>query len=260
MSSMSSPRNRHLKQVVDDRAPIDADYGSYKTLARCMEDSANNVSTLSSSMPRFKEYCDRSGLDWRAQDRSCIRKDLQTTPRKYAVVATSTPRFKAAGTAQLGRDFYNPDSGSKETLATSLAASKVKYGGTAASTTPRFKTPRSEGNDTTYDTDKLFKASLATQIKNSSIKYNAFRSKVPRFEQGSQKSKLKKLDLDAIYEAELKRVTGQREPAEYYVPDYGSTRGVGQSVKHSKNTYKSCFGSKVHRFAYERDEEDKFAA
>merc|ERR1712139_625192 len=88
-------------------------------------------------------------------------------------------------------------------------------------------------------------------------KYSQFRSKVPRFNSDSMgKKKGKKLDMDAVYEAELKRVTGVREPAEYYVPNYGTHKGISEQVRVSQVRYASSFQSKTPRFKEDKDKQD----
>merc|ERR1711959_201252 len=100
-----------------------------------------------------------------------------------------------------------------------------------------------------YNTDTGGKMSFNKQVDRSARKYSQFRSKVPRFNSDSMgKKKGKKLDMDAVYEAELKRVTGVREPAEYYIPNYGAHRGVSEVVKRSPIKYASSFQSKTARF------------
>jgi len=70
------------------------------------------------------------------------------------------------------------------------------------------------------------------------------------------KKKGKKLDMDAVYEAELKRVTGVREPAEYYIPNFGTHRGLSENVKRSTRRYASSFQSKTPRFRGEKAREE----
>jgi len=97
---------------------------------------------------------------------------------------------------------------------------------------------------------------LWTSVGKSAQKYSLFRSKVPRFNSDTAgKKKGKKLDMDAVYEAELKRVTGVREPAEYYIPNFGTHRGLAETVKRSTRRYASSFSSKTQRFK-EKDSED----
>ena len=97
---------------------------------------------------------------------------------------------------------------------------------------------------------------LWTSVNNSAQKYSLFRSKVPRFNSDTTgKKKGKKLDMDAVYEAELKRVTGVREPAEYYIPNFGTHRGLAETVKRSTRKYAASFSSKTPRFK-EKDADD----
>lgn len=253
VSTIRSPRV-NKQTAPDQRAQLQPEYGATKPLVKQVSDSANKVSSMRSILPRFdKSETENSHLDWRAQAKHTVSDGLPGDPVKYAIISTKTPRFTLANPG-LGRDFYDwhEKKGAKQNLSAAVKNSAIDYSGTIGSHTPRFKHEPTDSGDNCYDTDHLHKSSLVKGIQQSAIKYSVIKSRVPRFDSPSSKGKLKKLDLDAIYEAELRRVTGQREPAEYYIPDYGSTRGVAQAVSHSKLTYKSCFGSKVRRFEYEK--------
>eukprot|EP00658_Telonema_sp_P-2_P066264 TRINITY_DN5531_c0_g1_i12.p1 TRINITY_DN5531_c0_g1~~TRINITY_DN5531_c0_g1_i12.p1 ORF type:complete len:404 (+),score=88.34 TRINITY_DN5531_c0_g1_i12:64-1275(+) len=202
VSSINIPRSRGSPGQIDKREPLEPEYGNKLPLARAIQESAFYCSSMSSVTPRFlkKHPGDEAqGMECLAEDQTSITQTIKTTPRKYGIVSTSTPRFKPGTNAQLGgRDFYDPNFGTKTTLSKEIATSSMKYSGSIASTTPRFRTSKTHGSDASYDTDKLFKASIATRVEESPVRYTAFRSKVPRFEPNSFKSKLKKLDLDAI--------------------------------------------------------------
>jgi len=258
VSTMNAPRS-YRDTVPNDQPVLVPEFGAHKPMVKQVLEGSNQVSSMRSALPRFSSAVnENSHLDWRAQDKGTVADELEGGPVKYAVVSTKTPRFTPRE-GQLGRDFYDwtERRGPKQNLSFAIEASDVNYNGTIGSKTPRFKKEKGDSaGDSCYDTNHLHKSSLVKGVKESAIKYSVIKSRVPRFDPGdSAKSKLKKLDLDAIYEAELRRVTGQREPAEYYIPDYGTSRGVAQSVSHSKLTYKSCFGSKVPRFEHEKNKE-----
>jgi len=195
--------------------------------------------------------------DFEAQSSKTIGKTLKETQMRYANVATKTPRFAAEDDNPGGQDFYKVDTAHKKSISNGIKTHPIRYRGSLGSQTARFASEETgygarAGGDPdgmNYNTDCGLKQTFATQVEKGARKYSLFRSKVARFDTQIGKKKGKKLDMDAVYEAELKRVTGVREPAEYYIPNYGAHRGVSEVVKRSHIKYASSFQSKTPRFA-----------
>jgi len=270
---LTSPRKYAIMSSQEERGPeverqvepvydYDTDVGRAQTLARGVELSAVEYANMRSKVPRFEASQADFDNDFEAQDYKTLNQSHKETPRVYNTVSTKTPRFKLPNRDGLpgGQDFYQVDTAHKKSLGTNIKTHPIKYRSTLGSKTARFSEEETgygakEGGDPdgmNYNTDTAGKTTLRTQIMCSPRKYSQFRSKVPRFNSDStNKKKGKKLDMDAVYEAELKRVTGVREAAEYYIPNYGSHRGVYESVKRSKVKYASSFGSRVDRWAEE---------
>jgi len=266
---LESPRKYAIMSSTDERGPeverqiepvydYDTDTGRGMSLARSVEISTQEYSNMRSKVPRFTDACGEFDNDFEAQDARTFTKESEQTPRLYHNMQTTTPRFKLPPQNPGGQDFYKVDTAHKKSIGHGINKHPVKYKSSLGSQTARFSKeetgygakPGGDPDGMNYNTDTGLKTTFKTQVMASPRKYSQFRSKVPRFNSDSMgKKKGKKLDMDAVYEAELKRVTGVREPAEYYIPNYGSHRGVSENVKRSKMKYAASFGSRVHRFS-----------
>jgi len=264
MMTSKEQRGPDVDGAVDPVDEYDTNIGRNITIARNIETTSMEYSNMRSKVPRFEASSEEYTQDYRGQGNKTIGKDLHHTPRRYHNVGTKTPRFnKDGGYSAGGQDFYEVESGAKKSIGKRIGTHPMRYGSSIGSQTARFPTEDTgygaiEGGDAdgmSYNTDTGNKLSFERSVERSARKYSQFRSKVPRFNSDSlAKKKGKKLDMDAVYEAELKRVTGVREPAEYYIPNYGAHRGVSEAVKRSTRRYASSFGSKTPRFPGENKE------
>jgi hypothetical protein len=117
------------------------------------------------------------GMQWDGRDR-------------FSSAETSSRNGKKGGTAHLSIGRYNTDKGSKMTLATAVTQASRNYKTALSSTQPKLtyhtmgKDPQLQKtftNRNDYDTNRLHKASLSTQVFVSHQKYSIMRSKTPRF-------------------------------------------------------------------------------
>jgi len=250
-------RGPHIRKEMEPTEEYDAEVGDKVTLARGIELSAVEYSNMRSKVDRFVDDAPEHDCDFSAQRSKTIGKTSATTAQKYSNLKTKTPRFKKEIYTQGGQDFYQVDTAHKKSLSNGIKAHPIRYKGSLGSQTARFPSevtgygakPEGDPDGMNYNTDLHGKMTFATSVEKGARKYSQLRSKVPRFSsEHSGKKKGKKLDMDAVYEAELKRVTGVREPADYYIPNYGAHRGVGEQVKRSHIKYAASFQSKTPLF------------
>jgi len=257
MMNSKEARGMDVDELVQPTQEYDTDTGAGLSIARRVELSGLEYSNMRSQVPRFDSSIEENPQDYRGQDSKTINKESKITPRRYHNIVTKTPRWDTSDDNQGGQDFYKVEVAHKKSISTGLATHPVRYGSSIGSQTARFPSeetgygtmPGGDPDGMSYNTDTGLKMSFKKTVQASPRKYSQFRSKVPRFNADYMaKKKGKKLDMDAVYEAELKRVTGVREPAEYYIPNYGAHRGVSEMVKTSTRRYASSFQSKTPRF------------
>mmetsp|Transcript_4359 Transcript_4359/g.15111 ORF Transcript_4359/g.15111 Transcript_4359/m.15111 type:complete len:268 (-) Transcript_4359:43-846(-) len=153
---------------------------------------------------------------------------IETSPIKYAIIRTSTNRFKDL-TPQAPAVDYNIDTGYKKSVRKEIRDSPIRYAAVFNNTKRWMKDTHSDAPDVVYDTDRLRLSTLGRYVaEDTPIKYANVHSNAQRF---SKKSSSAAPDL-------------------MYETDQGMVKTLGRSMKESAIRY-STMRSKCQRF---RDE------
>eukprot|EP00002_Diphylleia_rotans_P007557 TRINITY_DN1717_c0_g1_i3.p1 TRINITY_DN1717_c0_g1~~TRINITY_DN1717_c0_g1_i3.p1 ORF type:complete len:537 (-),score=112.63 TRINITY_DN1717_c0_g1_i3:457-2067(-) len=110
-----------------------------------------------------------------------IQQRVLTTPRRYHVMSSQTPRFRANVPQSRGEHGdLNMDIATKQTVATKAEKGPIRYA-SSFSSTPRFREAAPEYSAKFYDLEFGSKKSVARSVSDASVNYSVMRSVTPRF-------------------------------------------------------------------------------